>query len=203
MFYGKLIGGLIGLLTGGIFGLVLGVAAGHFFDRGLARTMQFASPENIQRIKASFFETTFLLSGYMAKADGRVSEQEIAHTEAIFNQMGLSAAQRKQAIELFQRGAAEGFQLEPVVSAYLENCGSQRQLQQTLLLFLISLAMADQKLESAEHAALVRIATLLGFEEDIRNSIIRYYPVVPIAFEMALTEISNKFKSFSLSSSVL
>lgn len=52
--------------------------------------------------------------------------------------------------------------MEPVVGAFLQICGPQRQLQQTLLLFLISLAQADQGMEPAEHAALVRIAGVMG-----------------------------------------
>lgn len=163
MFYGKVIGGLIGLLVGGIFGLAIGVFVGHTFDRGLANTLKFGSPENVERVKASFFETTFLLSGHMAKADGHISEQEIKHTELIINQLGLDGTQRQQAITLFRRGAESDFQLEPVVSAFLQACGPQRQLQQTLLLFLISLALADHKIEPAEHAVLQRIATLLGY----------------------------------------
>jgi DnaJ like chaperone protein len=163
MFYGKMIGGLIGLLVGGIFGLVLGIFVGHMFDRGLTQTLRFGSPENIERIKASFFETTFLLSGYLAKADGRISQQEVDHTEAIISQMGLGPEQRTRAIEFFRQGAAPDFHLEPAVSSFLETCGPQRQLQQTLLFFLVSLALADHKLEQAEHDALLRIATLLGF----------------------------------------
>ena len=76
--------------------------------------------------------------------------------------MGLSAEQRQRAIDLFRRGSAADFELEPVVAAFLQTCGPQRQLQQTLLLFLISLAQADQGMEPAEHAALVRIATVMG-----------------------------------------
>ena len=162
MIYGKLIGGLIGLLVGGVFGLIVGVFIGHTFDRGLISTLRFGSPENIERIKTSFFETSFLLSGHLAKADGRVTQQEIDHIEQVFTQMGLSAEQRKRAIDLFRQGAAEDFQVEPVVVAFLETCGPQRQLQQTMLLFLISLALADQTIEPSEHAALVRIATLMG-----------------------------------------
>ena len=66
MFYGKVIGGLIGLMAAGIVGLVIGVAVGHAFDRGLLATLRFGAPENIERIKKSFFETTFLLSGHAA-----------------------------------------------------------------------------------------------------------------------------------------
>jgi DnaJ like chaperone protein len=162
MIYGKIVGGLLGLLVGGIVGLVIGVLIGHSFDKGLAKTLKFGSPENIERIKTSFFETTFLLSGYLAKADGRVSKQEIEHTEQIFTQMGLSAAQRQRAIELFRQGSASDFQVEPTVSAFIQTSGPRRQLQQTMMLFLISVALADHKIDPAEHDALARIATLMG-----------------------------------------
>jgi DnaJ like chaperone protein len=163
MIYGKVIGGLIGLMAAGIFGLMLGVAVGHAFDRGLLATLKFGSPENIERIKASFFETTFLLSGYVAKADGRVSEEEIKHTELIFDQMKLVGEQRTRAIELFRQGAAADFQIEPVLSAFLQVCGNQRQLQQALLMFLVTLAMADQRIDPGEQAALEHIAVTIGF----------------------------------------
>ena len=162
MIYGKLIGGLIGLLVAGVIGLLIGVFVGHAFDKGLVSTLKFASPANLQRIKDRFFDTTFLLSGYLAKADGHVSQQEIDHTEQLFSQMGLNAQQRQRAIECFRRGSASDFPLEEAVSSYVETCGRQRQLQQTLLVFLISLALADHKMEPAEHDALVRIAGLLG-----------------------------------------
>jgi DnaJ like chaperone protein len=163
MFYGKLIGGIIGLLVGGIIGLVLGVVVGHLFDRGLIHTLGFGSPERIERIRHSFFETTFQLCGYLAKADGRISQQEIDHTEAFFTQMGLTSGQRQRAIELFRQGAAPDFHPEPVLADFLQTCGQQRRLQQTLLVFLVSLALADSRLEQAELDALSRIASLLGF----------------------------------------
>jgi DnaJ like chaperone protein len=162
MIFGKAIGGFIGLLVGGIPGLIVGVFVGHAFDRGLVQTLRFGSPENLEQIKASFFETTFLLAGHLAKADGQISRQEIDHTERLFVQMGLSSEQRQRAIELFRRGSTSEFEVEATVNAFLQTCGPQRQLQQTMLLFLISLALADQVIEPAEHAALVRIATLMG-----------------------------------------
>ena len=162
MVFGKVIGGLIGLLSGGLPGLILGLVIGHMFDRGLAKALRFGSPENIERIKNNFFETTFLLSGYLAKADGRISKSEIDQTEQIISQMGLTAEHRQQAIDLFNRGSAAGFEIEPVIAQFLETCGPQRQVQQTLMLFLISLAQADRGVEPEEHAALVKIASLMG-----------------------------------------
>lgn len=163
MHYGKIIGGLIGLAAANLFGLLVGLFLGHLFDRGLAKTLRFASPENVARLKQSFFKTTFLLSGYLAKSDGRISQHEIDHTEAVIAQMSLGPEQRAQAIAYFREGAADSFQLQPVIAEFLAACGPQRQVRQALLMFLVSLALADQKMEKAEYLALQRIASLLGF----------------------------------------
>ncbi|MEP4145816.1 MAG: co-chaperone DjlA [Halioglobus sp.] len=173
MYYGKIIGGIIGLLVLGPIGLILGIFVGHLFDNGLMQTLKFASPQNIARIKKSFFETTFLLLGHLAKADGRISQQEVDHTEAIISQMGLDGQQRKLAIELFQQGAAKEFQLEAAVSSFMETCRGQRQLCQTLLFFLISLALADHDIEQVEHEVLRRVARLLGISSTQLEQMLR------------------------------
>lgn len=162
MVFGKIIGGLIGLTAGSIPGLIVGVFVGHLFDRALRKALLFGSPGNIQRVRDSFFETTFLLSGYLAKVDGRISQSEIDHTEQVIAQMGLDAQQRQRAIELFRRGATVDFAMEPVVAAFVQAGGRHRQMQHMLLLFLISLAQADQGMAPTEHAALVRIAAAMG-----------------------------------------
>ena len=162
MVFGKIIGGLIGLTAGSIPGLAIGVLLGHAFDRALGNALQFGTPENIERVRNSFFETTFLLSGFLAKVDGRISQSEIDHTEQAITWMGLSAEQRRRAIELFHRGAAIDFVVEPAVAAFVQSGGRNRQLQHMLLLFLISLAHTDQGMAPTEHAALVRIASAMG-----------------------------------------
>jgi len=161
MVFGKVICGLIGLIAGSIPGLVVGLLVGHAFDRALGNAFSFGSPGNIEQAKNSFFETTFLLSGYLAKVDGRISQAEIDHTEQVIAQMGLGAQQRQRAIELFRRGAAGGFAMEPVVAAFVQSGGRHRQLRQMLLLFLISLAQADHGMVPTEHAALLRIANAM------------------------------------------
>ncbi len=173
MIFGKLIGGLIGLLTLGPIGLIAGVFVGHMFDRGLAGVGQMASPENLARLQRAFFETTFLLLGYLAKADGRISEQEVGHTEQVISSMGLSGSQRSEAIALFKRGAAADFNPETTVAAFLQTCGRQRQLIQTLLLFLVGLALADHRIDSAEREALGRIAGWLGISPAQMEQLLR------------------------------
>ena len=79
---GKVSGLLLGwLLLRSGFGALIGLVAGHFFDRGLARNTVRLSGARLAEVQEVFFATTFALLGHLAKADGRVSEEEIARTE--------------------------------------------------------------------------------------------------------------------------
>jgi len=48
----------------------------------------------------------FFFLGYIAKADGRVSEQDISFAESLIMALGLSKRQRRKAISSFQKGKA-------------------------------------------------------------------------------------------------
>lgn len=161
--FGKLIGGFIGLLVAGLAGLVIGVLAGHWFDRGLARSLGLASPGRLARARDTFFDVSFQLLGHVAKADGRVSEAEVAQAEALMRQFGIGGAQRDAAIARFKEGATPDFALEAAVARFARDCAGPRQVAHTLLLFLVSMALADGRLDPAERRVLERIAVLLGY----------------------------------------
>ena len=161
---GKILCGLFGLLSGGLVGLILGVIIGHFFDKALGGYVGRGAREHIARVQDAFFDATFLLAGHVAKADGRVSEQEIAHTEQLFTQLGLDQERRKAAIALFQRGASAEFSAQQCAQHFTASIGFNRQLKQALLLFLISLAHADGEMAPSEHAAMVDIARYMGID---------------------------------------
>ena len=158
---GKLIAGLIGLMAFGPAGLLFGLVLGHAFDKGLWRALQLSGPEAVHIMRAQFFETTFTLLGFVAKADGRVSEAEVAQTQALFAQLRLNAAQRRSAIEHFKRGATEGFDPAPTVAKFNDCLGPRRQAQHTLMAFLVGIAMADGTFSETERGAIYRLSDLL------------------------------------------
>ena len=172
MIFGKIVAGLIGLMVGGPIGLVVGVVIGHLFDRGLRNAMLGGSA-SLAELQQQFFRTTFLLMGYIAKSDGRVSEEEIAHTEQVFQQLGLRDEQRNDAILLFKEGTDTGFDLETAVDDFLRAGGSHQVLKQTLLMFLIALAFADLRLEGGEREALHRVGSLLGYNAQTIDELLR------------------------------
>jgi DnaJ like chaperone protein len=162
MIAGKIIAGLIGLSVAGPIGVLIGVYIGHQFDKGLGG-LRPMSAEQQAEVRESFFETVFGLLGHLAKADGRVSEVEVAHAEALMAKMGLNTPHRKQAIELFKSGSQGGFSIDASMDRFMATCGKQNNLKRALLDYLVSLAIADGDLHQAEQAVLRKIAGRLGF----------------------------------------
>lgn len=159
---GKIIGAVLGFLVGGPLLALLGLAMGHLFDRGLRQAMGFNDSAERQRIESVFFDTVFRVLGHLAKADGRVSEAEIAQTEAIMAQLQLSAERRQQAIQRFKEGSAADFALEPQVASFVQAVGRQHLLRRLLLEALLAMALADGELHEAEREVLLTVARYLG-----------------------------------------
>lgn len=167
MFFGKLIAGLIGYLMFGFPGLLFGLLIGNMFDRGLSSNLSFGNPQKLEEIRQLFFECCFSLLGLIAKADGRVSQEEVSHAEQVMTQLGVSGDQRERAIDYFKAGAAPGFQPEPLLARFREASRGRTQLQHTLLLFLITMAQADGEIDDSETQVLRACAASLGFNESI------------------------------------
>lgn len=113
-----------------------------------------------------FLKTTFLLMGKLAKADGKVSVEEIEHSERIFNALGLTAETREQAIVFFKQGMSSDFDLSVSMDEFVRACGRTRNLSLALLEYLVSLALADGHLHEQEKQVLLEVAGRLGFSRE-------------------------------------
>lgn len=162
---GKLLGAVLGFMAMGPLGLLLGLLAGYVFDRNVQQRGGFNSSFGYDRERAQqvFFETVFTLLGYLAKADGRVSEEEVAQTEQFMAKMGLTSDHRREAINLFKQGSRQDFNIDQLMQDFNVHCGRQFNLKQMVLVYLINVAMADGELHSAEQDVLRDVASRLGF----------------------------------------
>lgn len=161
--FGKLIGGAIGYFSAGWLGAIVGIIAGHFFDKAIRRVAQQESPEAIQAIQERFFKTTFTLIGYLAKADGRVSQEEIDQTQGLMEGISLTADHKREAIALFKVGSDPTFNPEETLHNFKQTCGHRIQLKQMLMVYLVNTALADGTLDPKEEDALRKIAQGLQF----------------------------------------
>ena len=106
MYWGKIIGFLIGFITRNPWVLLIGVFLGHQFDRGLIgkyRSYQKQS-ENSFVLPENFVRTLFEVIGHLAKVDGRVTEDEIRSARLIMQRLNLSLSQTNRAIDWFNEG---------------------------------------------------------------------------------------------------
>jgi DnaJ like chaperone protein len=112
-----------------------------------------------------FLETLFISMGKLAKADGRVSQEEIDHVEQFMQKLGMQAQHRQQAIAWFKQGAAPDFDIGPTYNRFMAVCGHTKNLKDVLLVYLIVMALADGHFHPAEEVLLADIAGRLGYDQ--------------------------------------
>jgi DnaJ like chaperone protein len=166
--WGKLVGGAFGFVLGGPLGALLGAALGHGFDRGLARPEQIdLRPGDQERVQTAFFAATFAVMGRIAKADGRVSADEIRVAEAVIRDLDLTPDLRRAAISLFNRGKDPGFPLDEVLEQFRDEVRRRNTLIQMFVEIQLQAAFADGTLHSSEQRLLLHVCRRLGVPEII------------------------------------
>lgn len=155
---GKFIGAALGALAGGPVGAVLGAVVGHQFDRGLSEAVQ-PPPRDVQ---AAFFTTTFAVMGHVAKADGRVSEDEIRSARAVMHRMQLTPDQVKEAIRLFTDGKRADYPLERHIAELGKTLGRRRDLARAFVEIQMQAVLGAGAMHPRTRDMLWRIASGLG-----------------------------------------
>jgi DnaJ like chaperone protein len=164
---GKLTGGLIGLAFGPI-GLAVGVLLGHQFDQAQQDDDEpGAAPADVAEISERFFRATFRVMGYLAKADGHVSEREIAAARAVMADLRLDALQVREAIALFTAGKQPDFDLAAELAGLRAACRGRPDILRIFLEIQVRAALAGNNLDGPVRPILARVAAatrISGFE---------------------------------------
>ncbi len=159
---GKTVGGVLGFLIGGPIGGLIGIAAGHQFDQGMGsrRSGQWSSAGAAAKQRA-FFETTFEVMGHIAKADGRVSEQEIRAARGVMQRMQLTPELTRQAIRHFTAGKDPAYPLAERIAAMRSTLGQRRDLARAFMEIQVEAAVTGGRLRPQDRQLLWRVAKLL------------------------------------------
>lgn len=158
---GKFLGGLFGLLMAGPIGLLIGIAVGHFFDRGLAKSLLFNN--HATDAQQAFFTVTFQVMGHIAKSDGVVTEAELDRAREIMKRLNLNDKQRQAAMQAFNEGKQPGFNLDQALHTLLTRCHRQRMLLQIFIDFQTRAATIHNHLDPNKEQILSHICQRLGF----------------------------------------
>src|SRR5487761_1424903 len=160
---GKVVGGFIGMFLGPL-GALAGVLLGHQVDEHLDRqdALPPPDPEELRAIGERFFRATFRVMGYLAKADGRVSEQEIAAARAVMAELRLDPARVQQAIECFTAGKQPGFDLTAELSDLGRACAGRPDLVRVFVEIQVRAALSGNNLDGPVRPLVNRMAGRLG-----------------------------------------
>ena len=174
---------MIGAWLFGAWGIILGAAIavftmgrttqGRFGPAGAHGTWD-DSDELIQR-RGVFSRIVFLMSGHIAQADGRVTEQEIRCAEEVMEEFGLNPEQRGRAMHFFNLGTRPGFDLDGSLRELVHACRKEFSLIATFVEIQIAIACADGELSPPEEQILLACCQALGFPQSRMRAIIDQY----------------------------
>ena len=166
---GRLLGAVLGFAIKNVIGAIIGYLVGALFDKATRHHTNQGSQQNPSQL--SFFKLLFHCLGHIAKADGRVSEAEIEHTERIMRHFDFDATKRQQAIAWFKAGSQQTT-LDPLLlRSFLQSTRLRPQLKIMLLETVISLVLVDGVIDLSEERALQTLAQALGIRRNLYDQL--------------------------------
>ena len=166
--WGKLIGTAGGFALGGPIGALLGSLAGHAIDKFNQKQL----PEDIVVKQIGFTIGVIALSAKMAKADGKVTKEEIIDFK---KQIIVPENEIKNIGKIWDqaKSSTHGFDLYASQLANLFKPKSQVLEQVIYLLF--NIAISDGKISSREIDYLKKVSLIFGFNVNDFKRIKSYY----------------------------
>ncbi len=143
---GKIIGGVLGSFLGP-WGTAIGVGIGHQFDKG-ASHMQ----ETGMMMQVAFFGCL----AKMAKADGKITEQEIHAVEQIIARLGYTPKMREAAIGIFRKAKDDPHTAADYLNQLASVIQYNHQIAMTFLAALHAIAQADGLIHPNEREILLQ-----------------------------------------------
>lgn len=126
---------------------------------GAEKSAQSATPD-----PKPLFRATFAMMGCIAKADGRVSEDEIRLAEQTMQQMRLDREQRQAAIGHFNEGKSDDFVLSSILGELRTAMDNDRVAMKQFVQTQLDAAFADGEMHPNEESILRQCCELLGLD---------------------------------------
>ena len=198
--WGKIIGGATGFAFGGPIGALLGGVAGHAIDKIKTKKKL---PEETALKQIGFTIGVIVLSAKMAKADGKVTEDEI---RAFKEKINIPDNEIKNVAKLWDQAkkTTDGFEIYARQIADLLEKNSS--VLEELLKLLIIIALADGKITIPEIKYLKEVGNIFGFSEEDFERIYSSksgvssdpYQILGVSRDASIDEIKQKWKQLAI-----
>ena len=156
--WGKLLGGTVGFALGGPIGALIGGVAGHAIDK-----MRSQTPRDRNGTKeVAFTIGVIVLGAKMAKADGVVTNDEIAAFKDVFR---IPPKEMSNVGRVFDRARKEASGYEPYAQQISDLFKESPAVLEDLLDGLFHIAKADKVVHPKEIDFLKGVAHIFRFNE--------------------------------------
>jgi DnaJ like chaperone protein len=190
---GKIIGGVLGSFLGP-WGTAIGVGIGHQFDKGVTRIQEAGMV-----MQVAFFGCL----AKMAKADGKITREEIQAVEQIIARLGYSPALRVAAIEIFRKAKDDSHTAADYLNQLAAVIHFNPQIAMTFIAALHAVAQADGAIHPNEREILLQaerafrlqpgtVNAMLG--RDRGNNLEEAYKVLGAAPGMSDEEVKKIYR---------
>lgn len=166
---GKLIGAALGAIIGrGLLGAIVGFVIGHLYDSARARDVR--EPRGGVRprpgppaadLQAAFFRAVFEVMGHVAKADGRVTPEEIDAARDAMRRFSLGEAEVQRAIGYFTGGKSADYPLEEVLGRLRDATAGREDLRRLFVQIQLEAALRGGRLSASVRTVFARICSAL------------------------------------------
>jgi DnaJ like chaperone protein len=176
--FGKIMGGSVGFMLGGPIGALVGVSLGHTLldDKVRAGYAESGRLTGQEQRQAVFFTATFAMLGKMAKADGRVCDDEINVVRSFMrDKLRLDAATQQFAMGVFNEAKDNTTPFDDYARQLGQVFQNEQQLRMMFYEMLFTVALADGVLHPAEEKILRDAPAMLGLHGDIFNTVKRQF----------------------------
>ena len=189
---------MIGFTIGGPIGGILGAVIGSKLSDKNQR-----KPDNNQKNQAAFFTALFACFAKIAKADGRVSREEVDKVDHfIKSKFRLPKEQRAFAIEIFNHAKDDQNSFEDYARQLSSLLSSD---PSSLIMFyelLFELSMADGYLDPSEEKLLLKAIKIFNLDPDLMNlnkrkfgaDIADAYAILGVDQNMSFKEIKTAYQ---------
>ena len=191
--FGKIMVGSVGYMLGGPIGALVGLSLGHALidDKVRANYAETGRLTGQEQRQAVFFTAVFAMLGKMAKADGRVCEDEIKSVRRFMqDKLRLDAATQQFAMGVFNEAKNNNTPFEDYARQFGQVFHHEQQLRMMFYEMLFTVALADGVLHPAEESMLRAAPALLGLHGDIYNTVKRQF-VSDLSHHYAILGLEN------------
>jgi len=203
--WGKVVGGVAGFAVGGPLGALMGAAAGHAVDRmrdTLPESERQFGPGDQEARQVAFTMAVIVLGAKLAKADGKVTTDEVAAFKRVFS---VPANDAGDVGKLFNEAKQDAKGFEPYARQVAQIFNRDRVMLEDLMGALFHIAKADGEYHPSEREYLAKVAIIFGFgQQDFQRLEDTYikgedaddpYEILGLSKEASNDEIKSTYRN--------